>query len=88
MLPPRSQALTLLLAPFACAVTYVASTYNGSDNLAKAVRNAKGVLADFQEFKEALEKAKGIKARWNLQVDFLTFRRQAPCNPSTRSNTN
>jgi hypothetical protein len=36
----------------------------------KTVRNAKGVLADLQEFKEVLEKAKGIKARWNLQVDF------------------
>ncbi|HEV3081867.1 MAG TPA: hypothetical protein VGY66_18955 [Gemmataceae bacterium] len=36
----------------------------------RAVKNAKGVLADLQEFKAVLEKAKGIKARWNLQVDF------------------
>jgi hypothetical protein len=34
------------------------------------VKNAKGVLADLQEFKEVFEKAKTIGARWNLQVDF------------------
>jgi hypothetical protein len=35
-----------------------------------AVKNAKGVLADFVEFKEVFKKAKSIGARWNLQVDF------------------
>jgi hypothetical protein len=36
----------------------------------KALKNAKGVLADLQEYKGVLEKAKKIGARWNLQVDF------------------
>ncbi len=36
----------------------------------KAVKNAKGVLADLQEYKEVLEKAREIGARWNLAVDF------------------
>lgn len=36
----------------------------------KAVKNAKGVLADLQEYKAVFEKAKAIGARWNLQVDF------------------
>jgi hypothetical protein len=35
-----------------------------------AVKNAKGVLADLQEYRAVFEKAKGIGARWNLQVDF------------------
>jgi len=35
-----------------------------------AVKNAKGVLADFTEYKEVFTKAKAIKTRWNLQVDF------------------
>jgi hypothetical protein len=36
----------------------------------KEVRNAKGVLADLQEYKEVFEKARAVGARWNLQVDF------------------
>src|SRR5262249_2290961 len=36
----------------------------------KAVKNAKGVLADLQEFNEVFEKAKEAGARWSLQVDF------------------
>jgi hypothetical protein len=36
----------------------------------KAVKNAKGVLADLQEYKEVFEKARAVGARWNLQVDF------------------
>ena len=36
----------------------------------KAVTNAKGVLADLKEYKEVLEKARAVGARWNLQVDF------------------
>jgi hypothetical protein len=35
-----------------------------------AVKNAIGVLADLQEFKEVFEKARLINARWNLQVDY------------------
>jgi hypothetical protein len=35
-----------------------------------AVKNAKGVLADLREYKEVLEKAQEIGARWNLGVDF------------------
>ena len=35
-----------------------------------SVNNPKGVLDDLQEFQEVFEKAKGIGARWNLQVDF------------------
>jgi hypothetical protein len=36
----------------------------------RAVKNAKGVLADLREYKEVFEKAKEIGARWNLGVDF------------------
>jgi hypothetical protein len=36
----------------------------------KAVKNAKGVLADLEEYKDVMEKARSIGARWNLQVDF------------------
>jgi hypothetical protein len=35
-----------------------------------AVKNAKGVLADLNEYQQVLEKAKAIGAWWNLQVDF------------------
>ena len=35
-----------------------------------AVKSAKGVLADLGEYREVFEKAKGIGARWHLQVDF------------------
>ena len=36
----------------------------------KAVKNAKGVLADLEEHRAVFENAKKIGARWNLQVDF------------------
>jgi hypothetical protein len=35
-----------------------------------SVKNAKGVLADLDEYRTVFEQAKSIKARWNLQVDF------------------
>jgi hypothetical protein len=35
-----------------------------------AVKNVKGVLADLGEYREVLEKAQVVGARWNLQVDF------------------
>ena len=35
-----------------------------------SVKNAKGVLADLEQYREVLEQAKGARARWNLQVDF------------------
>jgi hypothetical protein len=34
-----------------------------------AVKNAKGVLSDLEEYAEVLEKAKKAGARWRLQVD-------------------
>lgn len=35
-----------------------------------SVKNAKGVLADLDEYRTVFEQAKSIKARWSLQVDF------------------
>jgi hypothetical protein len=35
-----------------------------------SVRNAKGVLADLEEYRVVFEQARAIGARWNLQVDF------------------
>ena len=35
-----------------------------------AVKNAKGVLSDFDEFKAVLENAKSTGVRWSLQVDY------------------
>jgi hypothetical protein len=34
------------------------------------VKNAEGVLEDLDEYRSVLEQAKGIGARWNLQVEF------------------
>ena len=34
-----------------------------------AIGNPEGVLADLEEFKKVLEKAKLVGARWNMQVD-------------------
>lgn len=35
-----------------------------------SVKNAKGVLADLDEYRTVLAQAKQVGARWNLQVDF------------------
>ena len=35
-----------------------------------AVKNAKGVLADLEEYKAVFEQAKAVGARWCLQVDY------------------
>ncbi len=35
-----------------------------------SVKNAKGVLADLEEYEEILQKAKSAGAKWNLQIDF------------------
>lgn len=35
-----------------------------------SVKNAKGVLADLEEYRKVFGQAKQMGARWNLQVDF------------------
>src|SRR5262249_27527424 len=34
-----------------------------------SVKNPKGVLGDLEEYRSVLEQAKGVGARWNLQVE-------------------
>ena len=35
-----------------------------------SVRNSEGVLADLDEYRTVFDRARSIKARWNLRIDF------------------
>lgn len=50
-------------------LAFVAALAEHIETNPKDVKDAAGVLADLQEYAEVLQKAKGIGARWHLNLD-------------------